>query len=302
MTPAAARAEPAEVDRGAELVARLGPPPDDERARSVLADIPAALGVPFVSPIFSTLAHYPSYLASVWRVTSPALGGDRFEQAAGHVRAQVPLELLPPHQALAPSHDLQAVAAYVDTLHWLLPKVLLVAAAWHRRLTESLPPAQPVVAPPRGIHPAASALGPTTANDDRVAEIYRQLQDAHRQPRVLSVYRALSLHPELLAATWAHMQPLVGTPAHDAALAGVLQAAGERTADVPGLDRGQARAAGLDDARIEEVSALLALYRFRMIPPLLLDITAAKALLDGPASAHTAALRQPSGAPQSRRG
>jgi hypothetical protein len=50
---------------------------------------------------------------------------------------------------------------------------------------------------------------------------------------------------------------------------------------------GTAGAFGVNDAQIDEIRAILAVFRLRLIPDLLLDVTLIKAALDGPEAAQS---------------
>lgn len=287
-------AEPPEVEKGAALLPGLGPLPGDDGVARVLKAIPAALGVPAASPIFSVVGHYPAFLVEVWRRTAPVLVTEWFEAAADAVRGELPVAIMPGRTALSTleDDDRDRLRAYVDTQHWLLPKLLLIATGWHRALAGHAAAALAESSDPAvssAVHPDAIAID--GAAPPELETVFRGLTAAHRHPRVLSPYRVLGMWPEVLALMWSHTEAMANTAPHLRARQRLLATAAEHAHMVGGVSLDDALALGLSGQQVDDLRALLALFRYRLIPPLLVDIAVVKALIDGPASVTTAALR-----------
>src|SRR5918995_1680314 len=136
--------QPAELELGMELVSRLPeimPDQADDRIRPIYEDVKNTFRVPVVNFFFRVLANYPSHLISAWNNFSPCLRTIKLERAADQLRSAALLEPAPNSSGLAwpPAADLSRIRSFTDTIHYLLPKLLLVATAFHEGLTRNFP-------------------------------------------------------------------------------------------------------------------------------------------------------------------
>ncbi|WP_188192143.1 aldehyde dehydrogenase family protein [Nonomuraea sp. SYSU D8015] len=272
--------ERSDAARGAVLLPTLPakPQPSPEAAR-VLEEVPGYLGVPFVSPIFQALAGYPDYLVPAWDRFKPVLGSPAFKQAAAGLG--VPIGLLPPREAwpAAAGHDLRLSTV---TFHRLLPELLLLASCWYRGLAvgDSAVPVPPDPGP-RGIPPEALNLVPdATPPDEELVRVYEEIRILHDHPRVLSYYRAIGSRPGFLPEVWKRLEPIARGADYATAREKVLAKAAAAAATLP--------VPGVDTAHADDVRAILAIFRLRLIPSLLLDTAVVLALLGEDAAIVTA--------------
>ncbi|MFI7700523.1 aldehyde dehydrogenase family protein [Nonomuraea sp. NPDC049480] len=273
--------ERADAARGAVLLPALPgtPEPTPETAR-VLEEVPGYLGVPFVSPIFQALAGYPDYLAPAWERFKPVIGSPEFRKAAAGLG--VPVGLLPRREeSLADAGaDLRI---YTATFHRLLPELLLLASCWYRGLTVGAgAAAEPAADPgPRGIPPEALTITPDGGTpDDELARVYEEIRTLHDHPRVLSYYRAIGTRPGFLPQVWKRLEPIARSAEYSLAYQQVLAKAAAAAAGLPVPVVGTAHA--------DDVRAILALFRLRLIPSLLFDTAVVLALVGEDAAIVTA--------------
>ena len=123
-----------DVERGLRLVLRLGEVMPDEAAedvRAVYEGVRTNLRVPFVNFVFRALANYPSYLTFAWARLEPCLLAFRFEEASDALRAGALLEPVPDALGVdwGSLGDLGQIRGFTDTIHYALPKLLLVVNA-----------------------------------------------------------------------------------------------------------------------------------------------------------------------------
>lgn len=250
-TPLAARAE-----RGAAALVTLSAP-DEHRMGAMLARIPAALGVGFLSPIFRALATWPEWFESAWVRTEPRIGGAAWEAATRRVR-EAARELLP---AVGPGeHEVNdPTAAYLAMQGRLLPELLVLARVWYDADgTGTTALDEPLAS--RAIDAAAAPSGELDASTERLLD---ELRAAHQHPRVLSVYRAIAAGGPLFAAEAPTLIERASAPAADDARTALRDAVGSVAAElapgVPGPPEG--------------AREILALFGGRLIPDLIIDTT-----------------------------
>ncbi|MEV6149767.1 hypothetical protein AB0L53_05440 [Nonomuraea sp. NPDC052129] len=269
-TEAITTTEPGDAARGAVLLPSLpGKPELTPEAAQVIEEVPAYLGVPFVSPIFQALANYPDYLVPAWNRFKPIIGSPEFKQAAAGLG--VPAGLLP-----APEESLTAddIRRYTITFHRLLPEILLLASCWYRGLAVGASTALALdgTTPdpgPRGVAPEAVNIVPDgTPPGEELARVYEEIRAVHDHPRVLSYYRAIG---GFMPQVWRRLEPIARSAEYAAAREQVLADAAAAAARLP--------VPVIDTAHADEVAAILAVFRVRLIPSLLLDTAVVLALL-----------------------
>jgi hypothetical protein len=274
-----------QVERGMVLAAQrpeVMPDQADERIRPVYEDIQRTLRVPFVNLIFRTLANDPDYLVPAWEQLAPVLRTRGLERAADELRAEALLEPVPDSSGVEwdKAGPLQKIRAFNDTIHYVLPKLLLIATAWDE---EEFGDGEG----DRSDLPLGMAEGTDKAKmvgsedaSERIRRLLEREKLAHGHPLVSSYYRILANWPDFFEAAWTRIEPIVGSAEYIRRRDSLVDLA---TRAVRGLPvAGQIRKA----ARTDDVSALLAAFRRDFIPSMMLDVALIKAMLDGAADAR----------------
>jgi hypothetical protein len=300
-----------DLERGSELVARLPEIMPEMAAaqglRPIYDDIEATLRVPVMNFIFRVLANYPTYLAFAWSRVGRYLRLLALERAADDLRARSLLEPVPDASDVdwIELGDLGQIRPFTDTIHYVLPKLLLVATAFDTGLArtpralngkETLPLSQvrggPLAEVPFGIAEGTVSL-PMVHPKEATGELRAILDEVkrrHHHPGVASYYRALANWPRFLRAAWEHIRPLIGSNAYNQRKRELIDGALGAIQGFSLPEVSEAKALGITDQQIEELRAILAVFRFRLIPDLLLEVTLIKAMLDGPEAARSSHL------------
>lgn len=281
--------------RGMQLIPDLpdlGRDQVSDDMRSVYDDIERTLRVPFVNFIFRTLANFPDYFKPAWHGLAPLLRLPESEQAAARLRAVAAdgVAVTPLAEDTLTAGDRTAVVAFTDAIHDVLPKLLLTATALDLQATgefavNSMPKDDRVTLIPYGIAEGAGRLALVDPADAEpsVQALFADIQKCHGHPGVASYYRGLGPYPEFLAAVWQAVRRQVGSESYLQRKQSVLALA-ETAAGQELVHRLSQPAAPAPDS----VRAILAVFRHRLIPDLLLDVTRIKVTLDGPqAGAHS---------------
>jgi hypothetical protein len=278
-----------------QLVARLPdvmPDRASERVKKIYQEVQETLRVPIVNLIFRSLANYPDYLEPEWKRLRPFLRTQRFERAADRLRAEALLEPAPPGPGVSTeaANEMDRIRAFNDTIHYVLPKLLLIAtaldgadfAAGERGETAADGAAQI----PSGVAAGTvkvQLVDPERASE-RVRQIFASVKERHGHPLVSSYYRGLANWPAFLDSAWERLNPLVHTAEYDDRRDSLVRSA---EAMVHELCIASGAGGELTDERRDEVRAILAGFRTRFIPEMLVDAALIKAMLDGPATAWT---------------
>lgn len=282
-----------DVERGLRLIPNLVevmPERADERVLEVYESVQARLRVPFVNFVFRVLANYPDYLRFAWGRIEPHLLTAQFEQAANELRARALLDPIPdlPETDWQTLGDLGTIRMFTDTIHYVLPKLLLVVSAFDEGLAGQLGTrggAMPDTAIAPGVAKGTVGLSMVTEEEtgEELNRLFREIRKRHGHPGVASYYRAMGRWPRFLEATWEIVQPLVGAPAYGQRKRVLLEEARDVVLRLSLPDR---KELGLDGERLEELRAILAVFRFRVIPDTFLEVAVIKAILDGPDAAR----------------
>jgi len=210
------------IERRLRLVPRLGevmPDEADEEVRTVYEGVRTNLRVPFVNFVFRALANYPSYLTFALAKLEPCLLASRFEEASDALRAGALLEPVPDASGAdwGSLGDLGQIRSFTDTIHYALPKLLLVVSALDEGLAgepgTADGPWEAAVRP--GVAEGATTL-PIVATGEasgRLREVLEEIKGRHSHPDVTSYYRGIANWPPFLEAAWERVGPLVGAPA-----------------------------------------------------------------------------------------
>lgn len=283
------------IQHGLELIPRIGEVmPDDagNETNRIYESVEQRLRVPFVNFVFRVLANYPEYLTLAWGALEPHLLTLEFERAADELREMAPPQTPLGHTGtnLAGLEVQEQVRGFTDTIHYVLPKLLLVATALDEGLYSDQSylreRAEQAVTP--GVAADTTSLQMVSGSaSDRVQRVFDEIRRRHYHPGVASYYRGIAWWPEFLEAAWAQVEPVVATEPYEERKRALLDRARTFSRDLSLLGRDRARAAGCDDRRIEEIRSILAVFRFRVIPDTFVEVALIKALLDGQQAARS---------------
>ncbi|MFC0677959.1 halocarboxylic acid dehydrogenase DehI family protein [Lysobacter korlensis] len=254
-----------------------------ERIRSVYEDIQRTLRVPIINLIFRTLANDPEYFVPAWERTAPVARTRAFEAAADGLRAAAVLDAAPDHPELDRDDigPLATIRAFNDTIHYVLPKLLLIVTAWDEGGWNGQSGDERPI--PSGIADGTGKAPMVKMEDasDRVRQLFEREKRAHGHPLVSSYYRVLANWPDFLEPAWTRVEPLVGSEPYRERMGRLVTLATAAVAELP------LPASIPDQARTEEISHLLAAFRREFIPSMMLDVGLIKAMLDGKDAARS---------------
>ena len=283
-----------DIERGLEWIPQLGevmPEDAGEDVKSVYEDIQARLRVPFVNFIFRVLANYPEYLEFAWERISPYLLTEQFEQLADDLRARALPEAISERTEVdwEASGDLDQIRTFTDTIHYALPKLLLVVSALDEGLLGKSGVSadvdrdhvEPGVADGTGIVPMVS---PDEA-DTGLRALFDEIKRRHEHPDVASYYRGIANWPDFLRAVWKELDPVLDSGPVGERRLDLLRHAGGVVGLMPLPSFDEIAGLGLNDEDTQGLRAILAIFRFRVIPDTFVEVSLIKAFLDGPEAA-----------------
>ncbi|MDP8971769.1 MAG: halocarboxylic acid dehydrogenase DehI family protein [Actinomycetota bacterium] len=284
-----------DVERGLRLIPQLGevmPDEAGEEVRAVYEETRTHLRVPLVNFLFRSLANYPPYLSFAWNKIAPHLLASSFEEAADALRSQALMEPTSDSTDWASLGDLSQIRAFTDTIHYVLPKLLLVSSAFDEGLggetgTNEGPQEAAEIQP--GVAEGTTRLqmvGPDEATEE-TEEVFEGIRERHGHPDVASYYRGIARWPEFLKVAWERISPLVNTTPYEERKHELLEAARSSVLKLPLPSRREVLERGIGEEQIEELRAILSVFRFRLNSDMLLDVSLIKALLDGPEAARS---------------
>jgi hypothetical protein len=277
----------ADVERGLRLAAELPdimPDDADARIRSIYEEIQQTLRVPIVNTIFRTLANYPEYLEQAWAQLRPLANQRRFEQAADALRARALLQSAPTLPALdiEGMEDGQRLRAFNDTIHYVLPKLQLVAGVLEAASFTDSKGANAQATEALDTLPVGIAQGTTKVSmvqpeqaQERVRAVLESIKQRHGYPMASSYYRGAANWPDFLGSVWERLSPLVGSSEYETRKAAVIEHAEAYARDWPRLTIHVAESQQMD------IRLLLAGFRRKFIPEMLLEMVLIKYLTDG---------------------
>ncbi|GAB3538041.1 hypothetical protein GCM10027443_32150 [Pontibacter brevis] len=287
-----------EIERGMRLAAELPdimPDEADEQIKPVYKDIQQTLRVPIVNLIFRTLANYPDYFVKLWEQLSPGFRTKAFEQAADSLRRKALLEPASDVSGinLEKLDDLEKLRGFNDTIHYVLPKLLLVTTAFEKATfgADNEKDKENKESEDSQKIPLGAAEGtikvemvdPDKASD-RVQALFKSIKERHGHPLVSSYFRGLGNWPDFLEQSWNRLQPNVGSSDYEERKNTLIRQSENVVRHMP---LQQLKEAGLDEKQMVDVRAILAAFRLKFIPEMLLDAALIKAMLDGPEQASS---------------
>lgn len=289
-----------QIERGMQLVDRLPdimPDQADTRIKLLYEDIQQTLRVPLINLIFRTLANYPDYLETAWRQIRPAVCTQAFEAVADDLRAQALSRYSPSILASTSTfRDLDRLRSFNDTIHYVLPKLLLIATALHKPAWNGMEEEpwgrgggreQHVSELPQGIIEGTTnvdMVDPENATGP-VKALFQNIKERHGHTLVSSYYRGLANWPDFLEVAWSEIEPRVGSAQYEGCRQHLIEQASFLTQKF--LRHGP-RFQNPEEDQTQEIQMILAAFRLKFIPEMLIDVSLVKAMLDGAESATRA--------------
>lgn len=255
--------------------------------RAVYQEIREALRVPFVDQLWRVLANEPAYLEAAWRSLAPWLGSEQAERMADELREGAVIELaigLPAHKAFRGdmtrneigADDRERISNFTMAAHYVLPKLLLAAAALRAAPLAPLDDVATPVPLPRGVAagmPHVEPINPEEAFGE-IPGLFAELRAAHGYQPIADYYRTIARAGDFLRIAWNPLRPIVGDPEYVRQCRTLLEKAdalGPRLAQLSGLPPAPA-----------SLRAALGFYATRLLPETLVEVTIIKGLTDGP--------------------
>lgn len=282
------------IEQGLDLIPRLGevmPDVAGSETNLIYESVKQRLRVPFVNFVFRVLANYPAYLAMAWEALEPHLLTAEFERAADELRDMALLQT--PQERVGLDLDKlgaqEQVRVFTETIHYVLPKLLLVATTLDEGLASeqnaSTEPPKKAVAP--GVAAGTTGLQMVSQDaPDKVQRIFDEIRQRHDHPGVASYYRGIAWWPRFLEAAWEQVEPVVGSASYEERRQALLDRAYTLSRALPLIGRDSAKAVGCDGRCIEEIRSILAVFRFRVISDTFVEVALIKALLDDEQTDH----------------
>lgn len=281
-----------EINSGMQLAASLPdimPDQADEQIKPVYADIKNTLRVPIVNLIFRTLANYPDYFVNIWQQLSPSLCTEAFEKAADSLRSEALLKPVPEasKEDWEELDDLDRLRAFNDTIHYVLPKLLIVTTAFEVATLNSGAEGNSKSSEQTNSRTLPAGVAEGTAKvemvdpdkaSEQVQKLFESIKERHGHPLVSSYFRGLGNWPDFLEQAWSRLSPVVGSSAYEARKDKLIAQA---EAIVQNMAVQEVQVKRLNEEQKSEVRAILAAFRLKFIPEMLLDAAFIKAMLDG---------------------
>lgn len=287
------------IERGMQLVATLPdvmPDNASDRVKPIYQDIQHTFRVPLVNQLFRTLANYPDHLEQLWQYFSPVFSSNSFEQEADSLREKALMEELPEidesrWQELNLPDQLRD---FNDTIFYVLPKLLLAAGTFYEAASGSIPEPRSrrgEVSSSELRIPTGIAAGTTTVSlvspepdSPELKKLFSDIKQHHGLSLLSSYYRGMANWPHFLDLAWFAIKPMVGSSDYESLKSFIGDQA---HMSMRRLAIRQPELKGLSEQQQEDVIAILAFFRYKFIPEMLLEVALIKALLDGPAEAYS---------------
>jgi hypothetical protein len=186
---------------------------------------------------------------------------------------------------------LDKIRSFTDSIHYVLPKLLLIATALDEELVGNTPGKASVQVKSGSVLeeiPLGAAEGTIKVQmvdpeqaEGRVKELFKAIKQRHDHPGVASYYRALGNWPDFLEAAWKHIEPHVDSGAYQEHKQVLIKQAKIAIEGLTPMEATTAtRQSAFEESR-DDIQSVLAVFRYRLIPDLLLDVTLIKAMLNG---------------------
>jgi len=258
-----------------------------DAVRAVYQEIREVLRVPFVDQLWRVLANEPGYFQAAWRSLAPWLGSEQAERMADSLRRAAVIELaigLPAHKAFRGdmtrneigADDRERISNFTMAAHYVLPKLLLAAAALRAGPVAPLDDPEIPVPLPRGVAegmPYVEPIDPEEAFGE-IPGLFAEIRAAHGYQPIADYYRTLARAGDFLRIAWNPLRPIVGDPEYAKRCRSLVEKTdqlGQRLAQLSELPPAP-----------ESLRAALDFYATRLLPETLVEVTIIKGLTDGP--------------------
>ncbi|TDX22144.1 halocarboxylic acid dehydrogenase DehI [Modicisalibacter xianhensis] len=247
------------------------------RIQSLYDSIQKTLRVPFTNFFFRVLANWPDELEAVWHAMAPGIGTYEFEQVADELR-KVAVPDMPIQSAekdWSRLGALEEIQAFTDSIHYVLPKLVLITTSFDLGLVPSGKRELPHV-----IASGTHAVPMRNEQDapDEVKAVFEEIRALHGHPDVASYYRGIGQWPGFLTEIWPEVKVHIESEAYQAHKDDILdfaqQAIEQRLAPQP-LD------VSINGTMPDQIRNVAALFRYRFTVDLLLDVGLIQCLLKG---------------------
>lgn len=239
------------------------------------------LRVTGVNLVFRKWAGQTGLLPVIWGSVRRNAETLAFEKAADQLRLEASRSAVAlgrlgasDEVALGESQAYQVCSA-LELYHYINPKLLLLVAMVRRGLDADTasPPESPVEYIERGIPTGMYAMemeGPQP-DDERLQEIFADIQQTLSLESINSDYRTLALWPDYLGAVWTKLKPVVQRPEYDDAASLLREMARTSAAALPfPVTIGRPR---IEDAGADFGEAVESAESFeRLLPGLILNV------------------------------
>lgn len=250
----------------------------------VYHQIRQSLRVTGVNLVFRKWAGYKGLLPVLWQAVRPNVETMAFEQAADQLRIEAARSVgaLGPLGASAQvtlgESQAYQVRSALDLYHYINPKLLLLVALVRRGLegessSHPVPSESTVEWIERGFPARMYAMEMEDAqpDDERLQNIFADIQQTLSLESVNSDYRTLALWPDYLAAVWTNLKPIVQHPTYGSAADLLRELARTLAAGLPlpvPLGRERIEEAGADfDAAVKSAESFE-----QLLPGLILNV------------------------------
>ncbi len=251
------------------------------------ADMKEVLQVPWMGVVTMAYAHYPGFFVELWRGLRPLCLSRPFVEGARELRAaaeRAARDLAPPpiagrlenmgygEREIAGIRSAIEVFSHGNHLYALIATIVRFLLEGGAMGGESAAPEfagrhAPDVAVPFVLMEAHHADAPTRAR-------YDEIKAALGLPFVNTDYRALARWPSYFALAWGDLEPVVGTPAHEAgceAYHGRALALAQTLPNPGGLAPAALKAAAERDAPLDEILDVCRLFQ-HLLPGLAVNV------------------------------
>lgn len=286
------------IARGLALVAQQSQQADlhSTSITALLEEIQLRLRAPQVNNFLLSLSPYPDFLQQLWAHFGPAIGKNSFEQEADNIREKALLETVPeiPEVSWDVATEKARLRAHLDTHFYLLPKLLLMATLFDEASFRG-------IAAPRGRQQTAETtdaelpqgyaagtikvalVNPQTA-PEQIQQLFESVRQQHQLPLMPLFYSGLGNWPNFMHEAWQQIMPLVGSSDYKNLKDFLSYQAQIGLRKLP-LTQPDLTTLAAEDK--DAVQAILAAYRYKLLPEMLIDTAMMKAMLDGAENAFT---------------
>nr|WP_162623680.1 hypothetical protein [Paracoccus saliphilus] len=193
--------------------------------------------------------------------------------------------------------DMDRLRSFNDTIHYVLPKLLLIVIALHKlemtidpdaaRAESALHLSKPH---DRNMFEGAAKVGLVDPEDApaAVAALFEKIKERHGHPLVSSYYRGLANWPDFLDLAWGVVKSRVESAPYEECRESLIEQASSLT---DGLFDHEPELWRAKENEAHEIRMILGAFRLKFIPEMLIDVTLVKSLLDGPERATLARFR-----------